>query len=72
MLSVIGQHGNLPIEQLKLSQDGNLLTTCSHDNVIKFWDVSKVYEQEPVTEKKCKKRKNVTNMSNAKAFFADL
>ena len=38
-LEVVGEHGEFPIEQMRLSTDGNTLASCSHDKKIKFWDV---------------------------------
>ncbi|XP_065059296.1 WD repeat-containing protein 55-like [Rhopilema esculentum] len=72
-ISEIGKHGNLPIERLQISPDGDIVASCSHDNVIKFWDISCLHEHEPITGKaKTKKRKNEISASRAKDFFADL
>lgn len=38
-VGVVGEHGEFPIEQIRLSPDKNILASCSHDQKIKFWDV---------------------------------
>jgi len=40
ILGVVGGHDGFPIERIKMSRDNNILASCSHDNSIKFWDVS--------------------------------
>ena len=35
----IGEHADFPIEKLRLSRDGNLLASCSHDQTVKFWNI---------------------------------
>ena len=73
-VSEVGKHADLPVERLQLSSDGNILASCSHDNVIKFWNISDVYNQQPITERKMKtkKRKNEISTAEAKDFFSDL
>jgi len=39
ILGVLGGHNEYPIERIKMSKNGNLLASCSHDNTVKFWDV---------------------------------
>jgi WD40 repeat protein len=36
--SVIGKHGNLPIEKLSYTFDKECIVSASHDSVIKFWE----------------------------------
>lgn len=43
-LGVIGSHQKFPVESLSLSHDGDLLASCSHDQAVKFWNVSGVRE----------------------------
>lgn len=37
LLGVLGEHENFPIERLRMSRNGDLIASCSHDNSIKFW-----------------------------------
>lgn len=41
-LGVIGSHQKFPVESLSVSQDGDLLASCSHDQAVKFWNVAGV------------------------------
>jgi WD40 repeat protein len=45
-LGVIGDHDDFPIECLRLSHDENLLASSSHDNTVKFWNISYLFEEE--------------------------
>jgi len=40
LIGVIGEHEDFPIERLKISRDSKILASSSHDNKVKFWDVS--------------------------------
>lgn len=55
-LGVVGAHGRFPVESLSVSHDGGLVASCSHDQQVKFWDVSSVDSQP----------------SSGQDFFADL
>lgn len=46
-LGVLGTHGHFPVESLSVSRDGQLLASCSHDQRVKFWDVSSVDNLRP-------------------------
>lgn len=67
-VKTIGEHDDFPVEGMRLSRDGNILASCSHDQTVKFWDVS------------CLKAVNVDLTRNKKHFvknpssdfFADL
>ncbi|RIB04871.1 WD40-repeat-containing domain protein [Gigaspora rosea] len=41
---VIGDHGDFPIECIRISFDNTFLASCSHDNVVKFWDIRYLYD----------------------------
>lgn len=72
-ISAIGKHGELPVERLQLSNSGDVLASCSYDNIIKFWDVKDLHDHEPIPSKeKTKKRKVEAMASDFKDFFADL
>eukprot|EP00281_Chroomonas_sp_CCMP1168_P027158 CAMPEP_0206248846 /NCGR_PEP_ID=MMETSP0047_2-20121206/20590_1 /ASSEMBLY_ACC=CAM_ASM_000192 /TAXON_ID=195065 /ORGANISM="Chroomonas mesostigmatica_cf, Strain CCMP1168" /LENGTH=366 /DNA_ID=CAMNT_0053674523 /DNA_START=51 /DNA_END=1151 /DNA_ORIENTATION=- len=45
LLGVIGEHEGYPVEHLAVSFDKKYLGSCSHDNTVKFWDVSELYEE---------------------------
>jgi len=88
LLGVVGEHENYPIERLKLSRDSNMLASCSHDNTVKFWDVSFFWEEENEDEedsdeattkneatglkKKLQKQRKKVKGGNSKPFFSDL
>jgi len=44
LLGVIGEHGNFPIERIRLSPDNKHLGSCSHDNTVKFWHLDVLFE----------------------------
>lgn len=44
-LGVVGAHGRFPVESLSVSHDGCLVASCSHDQHVKFWDVSSMDSQ---------------------------
>lgn len=39
VLGVLGEHGEYPIERIRLSGDGRYIGSCSHDKTVKFWDL---------------------------------
>ena len=40
MLGVIGDHEDFPVEQIRRDRLGRVLGSISHDNVVRFWDIS--------------------------------
>ncbi|KAI9209286.1 WD40-repeat-containing domain protein, partial [Polychytrium aggregatum] len=41
LIGILGDHGEgMPIERLKLSGSNSWIGSCSHDSVVKFWDVA--------------------------------
>lgn len=78
-LGVVGQH-SLPVEQLDISHDGQYIASCSHDNDVKFWNISYFEEIENVinvNQKQNKKKDMVNNLpsstlKNASDFFSGL
>lgn len=46
LLGVVGEHMDCPIERLALSPDSRLLSSVSHDNTIKLWDVGYITHEE--------------------------
>ena len=69
---LIGEHNNFPIERIRLSPSKNMIASCSHDQTIKFWDVSH-FQQQTVATKTKKKSKAVSNKPTMdENFFEDL
>eukprot|EP00727_Mastigamoeba_balamuthi_P000022 m51a1_g10016 putative wd g-beta repeat-containing protein (490) ;mRNA; f:65857-67660 len=46
-IAMIGEHYDFPVERLRLSPGRALLATASHDNVVRFWDVSELLSPRP-------------------------
>ncbi|KAG8932469.1 WD repeat-containing protein jip5 [Tulasnella sp. 418] len=44
LLGVVGDHGEFPVERLKLSRDGKWLGSASHDEILKLTDVGNALE----------------------------
>ena len=44
ILGVVGEHEGFPVERMRLSGDGTLLGSCSHDKRVKFWDVALIQQ----------------------------
>jgi len=84
LLGVIGEHENFPIERLDLSPNKELLASCSHDNSIKFWNMSCFWNEddenendnENETEETIKQQLNESKLPkhkrDLKKFFNDL
>lgn len=71
-LGVIGDHNGFPVERMTISRCKTWLASCSHDNQIKFWNVSEVAKQKVDGHKKAD-RKNVSKPCAADSeFFKDL
>ncbi|XP_038055300.1 WD repeat-containing protein 55-like isoform X2 [Patiria miniata] len=74
-LGVVGDHDDFPIESLAVTPDKNVLISCSHDQKIKFWNVSHLLKKEVDPQAKAEP-KNKFRHFNAKGkhenFFAGL
>jgi hypothetical protein len=46
MLGLVGEHGEYPIERMRLTADLNTLASASHDHTVKIWDVSFLHEED--------------------------
>lgn len=68
-VGTVGEHDDFPVERMRLSRDGDILASCSHDQSIKFWDVShlKTIHVDSGSKKKSPAVDKTTN-----DFFADL
>ncbi|CAD5117662.1 DgyrCDS6414 [Dimorphilus gyrociliatus] len=68
IVEIVGKHNQFPIESLSLTHCQDLLVSCSHDQKIKFWNISHLYDlnterpEEVKAHRKTKKQK----------FFDDL
>ena len=38
LLGVIGFHDDFPVERMKFAFDKRFVASCSHDNIVRFWD----------------------------------
>ena len=43
---VVGEHGEFPIERIQYSRDKKFLASCSHDKLVKFWDIAFLFEED--------------------------
>ena len=68
-VGTVGEHEDFPVERMRLSRDGDILASCSHDQSIKFWDVShlKSLHVDPGS-----KKKGTAVDNTADDFFADI
>jgi WD40 repeat protein len=46
LLGIIGEHEDFPVERLAMSRDRKYMASCSHDNSIKFWNVSYLWNED--------------------------
>lgn len=51
LLGVIGDHGEFPIERMKISRDGRWLGSASHDEALKMTDIKDCLEDSDSDEK---------------------
>ncbi|XP_013200488.1 WD repeat-containing protein 55 homolog [Amyelois transitella] len=78
-LGIVGQH-RLPVERLDISYDGQFIASCSHDNDVKFWNISYFESLDSIIDlnhKQNKKRDMINNLpsstiKNASDFFSGL
>jgi WD40 repeat protein len=75
-MGIVGQH-TFPVEQLDVSGDGELLASCSHDQLIKFWNIKYLEDLHVSARDKADKKTLTHNLPSSKAtntadFFADM
>ncbi|CAG4944885.1 unnamed protein product [Colias eurytheme] len=78
-LGVVGQH-TLPVERLDISHDGQYIASSSHNNDVKFWNISYFETIDSLinVNEKQNKRKDMSNnlpsssVKNASDFFSGL
>ncbi|XP_069357625.1 WD repeat-containing protein 55 homolog isoform X1 [Maniola hyperantus] len=78
-LGIVGQH-SLPVEAIDISHDGQYIASCSHDNDVKFWNISYFESIDSLIDvnHKQNKKKDLSNnlpssnIKNASDFFSGL
>ncbi|XP_072936508.1 WD repeat-containing protein 55 homolog [Epargyreus clarus] len=78
-LGVVGQH-SMPVERLDISHDGTYIASCSHNNDVKFWNITYFESIDTlinVNEKQDKKKDMSNNLpssnyKNSSDFFSGL
>lgn len=70
VIGCIGQHVGEPIEELARSRDSRFLVSCSHDQLIKFWDISSL-QSVTVNEYRKRKKKDGRMKSLSKKALGD-
>jgi len=71
-LGVLGHHGNLGIQSLTVSHDGEIVASAAGEKTVKFWDVSELrHADDPSPREKSRKRK-LDNGDDRNDFFDDL
>ena len=43
-MGIVGEHADFPIERIKLAPNHKYLASCSHDDLIKFWNVEYLFD----------------------------
>ncbi|KAI8910052.1 WD40-repeat-containing domain protein, partial [Powellomyces hirtus] len=46
LVGAVGEHGDMPIESIRLSRDGELVGSCSHDATVRFWSVAEALKED--------------------------
>lgn len=46
LVGIVGEHEDFPVERMRLSHDKKYLASSSHDNSIKFWNVTYLYDDD--------------------------
>lgn len=46
LYGLVGDHEGFPLEKMRWSSDRNLVGSISHDNLVRFWDVSYLHEDD--------------------------
>ncbi|XP_033112946.1 WD repeat-containing protein 55-like [Anneissia japonica] len=73
-MGIVGDHDEFPVEAIDVSSDGVFLASCSHDQKIKFWNVSSLEDINLSTKQKAKKTDKTKRLKSSRSddFFADL
>lgn len=71
-LGVIGDHNGFPVERMTISRCKTWLASCSHDDQIKFWNVSEIAKQKVDGHKKADRKKVSKPCAAGSEFFKDL
>ena len=68
-LGTIGEHEDFPIDRICLSHNGCIIGSCSHDQRVKFWNISHLREMNLEEASSSHKEEQEDTSDN---FFADL
>ncbi|XP_066481276.1 WD repeat-containing protein 55 [Tiliqua scincoides] len=68
VIGSVGQHVGEPIEQLAKCHTGSFLASCSHDQKVKFWDISSLNSMIVDDYRKKKKKSGQLKSLSRKAF----
>src|SRR5207244_4177468 len=74
---VVGQH-EFPVEKVDISGDGRLVSSCSHDQIVRFWNTNYFEDLEVDGRKKSVKKKDMkkslpsSRKQDAREFFSGL
>lgn len=75
LIGVIGDHGDFPIEKLRVT-NFNLLASCAHDAKVKFHETDSITKSMVSKSKKSEFTKNLNKkakkLESNNDFFADL
>ncbi|KND01423.1 uncharacterized protein SPPG_03228 [Spizellomyces punctatus DAOM BR117] len=50
LVGAVGDHGDMPIERIRLTRDGTWVGTCSHDSTVRFWSVEEALREDEEDE----------------------
>ncbi|XP_030621107.1 WD repeat-containing protein 55 [Chanos chanos] len=70
VMGSIGQHVGEPVEEIACSHDKHFLTSCAHDQLVKFWDISSLQDIQVSDYRRRKKKDSRLKSMNNKAFGA--
>lgn len=46
VLGILGDHEEFPVEGMRRSRDGKLLASYAHDEIVRFWDISVLVDED--------------------------
>jgi len=77
LLGVLGEHEDYPVEVLTINHDNKYMASCSHEDIVKFWNIEFFYnlddgdqKMDEIIESKYEEHKD--KKDEMKQFFSDL